>query len=95
MHPCCYNLAAFDLPPENGGIVPYLPPPTNAPVFNPGTMTMQWAFATMPSILAHIGWADPPKSEAQRWKEMLAKKAVIEKQVKKYGYVRDTFLIGG
>ena len=57
--------------------------------------TMVEAFASMPSILAHIGWADPPKSEAQRWKEMLAKKVVIEQQVKKYGYVRDTFLIGG
>lgn len=52
------------------------------------------AFATLESIITHVSWADPPKSEAQRWKEMLAKKAVIDKQVKKYGYARDTFLIG-
>lgn len=59
------------------------------------TWTTVEAFASIKTILTHISWADPRKSYAERWKEMLAKKAVIDKQVKKYGYVRDTFLIGG
>lgn len=50
------------------------------------------AFASIKSIMTHIAWADPPKSLAEQWKESLVRQAEINRQVKKYGYVRDTFL---
>jgi len=49
------------------------------------------AFASLRTILTHISWTDPPKSYAERWAESLARQTEMEKQVKKYGYVRDTF----
>lgn len=47
------------------------------------------AFASLKTILKHISWADPPKSYAERLAESLAGQVLIDKQVKKYGYVRD------
>lgn len=49
------------------------------------------AFASLKTILTHISWADPPKSYEQRWAESLTRQAEMNKQVKKYGYVRETF----
>jgi protein SCO1 len=49
------------------------------------------AFASLKTILKHISWADPPKSYAERWAESLTRQAEIEKQVKKWGYVRESF----
>jgi protein SCO1 len=51
--------------------------------------TVVEAFASLKTILKHISWADPPKSYAERWAESLAQQVLIDKQVKKYGYVRD------
>jgi protein SCO1 len=53
------------------------------------TWTMAEAFASLKTILKHISWADPPKSYAERWAESLARQVEIDKQVKKWGYVRD------
>jgi protein SCO1/2 len=47
------------------------------------------AFASIKTIMRHLSWADPPKSYAQRWAESLVRQAEINKQVKKYGYVRE------
>ncbi len=51
--------------------------------------TVVEAFASLKTILKHISWADPPKSYAERWKEGLALQVLMDKQVKKYGYVRE------
>lgn len=55
------------------------------------TWTLVEAFASLKTILTHISWADPLKSYAQRWAESLTRQAEMNKQVKRWGYVRDTF----
>jgi protein SCO1 len=47
------------------------------------------AFASIKTILEHIGWADPPKSYDQRFAESLTRQVLIDKEVKKYGYRRN------
>jgi protein SCO1 len=51
--------------------------------------TVVEAFASLKTIMRHLSWADPPKSYAERWKESLVRQVEINKQVKKYGYVRE------
>jgi hypothetical protein len=51
---------------------------------------MAQAFATNANILRRIAWQDPPKSYAERVIESRARQAVIEQEVKKYGYRRDS-----
>jgi protein SCO1/2 len=51
--------------------------------------TVVEAFASLKTIMRHISWADPPKSYAERWAESLVRQVEIDKQVKKYGYVRE------
>jgi len=51
--------------------------------------TMVEAFASLKTILKHISWADPPKSYAERFANSLTRQALMDKEVKKYGYFRD------
>ena len=51
---------------------------------------MAQAFATNANILRRIAWQDPPKSYAERVKESRARQVIIEQEVKKYGYRRDS-----
>lgn len=46
------------------------------------------AFASMKAITKHIGWADPPKSYAERLAESLERQVLIDDDVKRYGYRR-------
>ena len=49
---------------------------------------MAQAFATNKNILTRIAWQDPPKSYAERVIEVQKRQAVINEEVKKYGYRR-------
>jgi hypothetical protein len=44
------------------------------------------AFATQRTILQRIGWADPFKSYAEWAKENKARQALIDKDIKEFGY---------
>jgi hypothetical protein len=43
-----------------------------------------------PPGVRRIAWQDMPKSYAERVKESRARQAIIEQEVKKYGYRRDS-----
>jgi protein SCO1/2 len=49
---------------------------------------MAQAFATNQNILTRIAWQDPPKSYAERVVIVKNRQAVINEEVKKYGYRR-------
>jgi len=49
---------------------------------------MAQAFATNKNILTRIAWQDPPKSYAEAVLEVRKRQAVINEEVKKYGYRR-------
>jgi protein SCO1 len=51
--------------------------------------TMVEAFASLKTILEHISWADPPKSYAERFAASKVRQALIDKDVKRFGYRRD------
>lgn len=51
---------------------------------------MAQAFASNRNILRRIAWQDPPKSYPERVIEARARQILIEQEVKKYGYRRDT-----
>src|ERR1043166_4313303 len=51
---------------------------------------MAQAFATNANILRRIAWQAPPKSYAERVIESRARQVIIEQEVKKYGYRRDS-----
>lgn len=52
--------------------------------------TMVEAFASLKTILDHISWADPPKSYAERVAADVVRQGLIDKDVKRYGYRRDS-----
>jgi protein SCO1 len=51
---------------------------------------MAQAFASNRNILRRIAWQDAPKSYAERVAESRARQVVIEQEVKKWGYRRDS-----
>lgn len=51
--------------------------------------TVVEAFASLKGILKHIAWADPPKSYSERFADSLVRQALINRDVKLYGYRRD------
>jgi protein SCO1 len=53
------------------------------------TWLMVEAFASQKTILKRISWADPLKSYSERVIESRARQALIDADVKKYGYRRD------
>jgi protein SCO1/2 len=51
--------------------------------------TMVEAFASLKGILQHISWADPPRSYGERFAASRVRQALINRDVKRYGYRRD------